>query len=185
VFTLSVVFSHLPEQHVIGDLRLFLSNMLPHSFSKRKLTTLSFMLDEEEKNVTLSDKKKRMWVHKCIRSWKSEGSFVRNTDGGIFAHSKLGEYLETHLGIPEGKQLPGTSCFDPHIIVGDEAFPLETYLMRPYPGSQSKRENEKSIFNYRLSRIRRKVENAFRILSQEFKIYQRTPTIIAGECGQH
>jgi len=46
--------------------------------------------------------------------------------------------------------------------------------MRPYPGSQSKRDNEESIFNYRLSRVRRVVENAFGILSHEFKIYQRT-----------
>jgi hypothetical protein len=38
------------------------------------------------------------------------GSRGRNRDGGIFAHSKLGEYLETHLGIPEDKQLSGTSC---------------------------------------------------------------------------
>jgi len=83
------------------------------------------MLDEEEKNAALSDKKKRVWVHKCIRSRKSEGLFVRNKDGGIFAHSKLGKYLETHLGFPESKQLPGTSCFGPHIIVGDEAFPLK------------------------------------------------------------
>ena len=29
VFTLSVVFSHLPEQSVVGGLRLFLSNMSP------------------------------------------------------------------------------------------------------------------------------------------------------------
>ena len=29
VFTLSVVFSHLPQQHVIGDQRLFPSNMQP------------------------------------------------------------------------------------------------------------------------------------------------------------
>jgi hypothetical protein len=27
----------------------------------------------------------------------------RNSDGGIFAHSKLGKYLETHLGISEDK----------------------------------------------------------------------------------
>jgi hypothetical protein len=33
------------------------------------------MLDEEEKNVALSDKKKRMWVHKCFRSRKSEGEY--------------------------------------------------------------------------------------------------------------
>jgi hypothetical protein len=33
------------------------------------------MLDEEEKNASLSDKKKRMWVHKCFRSRKSEGEY--------------------------------------------------------------------------------------------------------------
>jgi len=54
------------------------------------------------------------------------GLYGRNSDGGIFAHSKLGKCLETHLGIPEDKQLPGTSCLAPHVIVGDKAFPLET-----------------------------------------------------------
>jgi len=58
--------------------------------------------------------------------------------------------------------------------MGDEAFPLKTYLLKPYPGSQSKRDNEKSIFNYMLSRFRRVVENTFGILSQTFPIYQGT-----------
>jgi hypothetical protein len=49
VFTLSVVVSHLPEQHVTGGLRLFPSNMMRHSFSKRQLAATAFMLDEEEK----------------------------------------------------------------------------------------------------------------------------------------
>jgi len=88
------------------------------------------------------------------------GSYGRNSNGGIFAHSKLCKYLETHLGIPEDKQLPGTSCLAPHVIVGDKAFCLKTYL---YPGSQSKGDNEKSNFSYRLSRARRVVENAFGI----------------------
>ena len=61
VFTLSVVFSYLPEQHVVGGLRLFPSNMQRHSFSKRQLA-VRVLLDEEEKNVALSDKKKCMWV---------------------------------------------------------------------------------------------------------------------------
>jgi hypothetical protein len=33
---------------------------------------------------------------------------MEESDGGIFERSKLGKYLETHLGIPEDKQLPGT-----------------------------------------------------------------------------
>jgi hypothetical protein len=103
-----------------------------------------------------------------------KGSYGRNSDGGIFEHSKLGKYLETHLEIPEDKQLPGTSCLASHVIVGNEAFPLKTYLMRPYPGSQSKGDNEKSIFNYPLSRAKRVVENSFGILSQKIQIYQRT-----------
>jgi hypothetical protein len=107
------------------------------------------MLDEEEKNAALSDKKKGMWVHKCFRSRKSEGSFRRNSDGGIFAHSKLGKYLETRLGIPEDKQLSGTSCLAPHVIMGDKACPLKTYLLKPYPGSQSKGDIEKSILTFK------------------------------------
>jgi hypothetical protein len=48
--------------------------------------------------------------------------------------------------------------------MGDEAFPLKTYLLKPFPGSQSKGDNEKSVFNYMLSRSRRLVENSFGIL---------------------
>jgi hypothetical protein len=49
--------------------------MQPHSFSKRQLAAIALMLDEEEKNASLGDKKKRMWVHKCFRSRKSEGEY--------------------------------------------------------------------------------------------------------------
>ena len=33
------------------------------------------MLDEEEENASLSDKMKRMWVHKCFRNRKSDGEY--------------------------------------------------------------------------------------------------------------
>jgi hypothetical protein len=49
--------------------------MQPHSFSKPQLAAIEFMLDEEEKNAALSDKKKRMWFHKFFRSRKSEGEY--------------------------------------------------------------------------------------------------------------
>ena len=101
------------------------------------------------------------------------GSYGRNSDGGIFAHSKLGKYLETHLSIAEDKQLPRTSCLAPHAIVGLEAFPLKIYLMSPYPGSQSKGDSQNSIFSYWLSRSRSVVENVFGILSQKFQNMKR------------
>jgi len=34
--------------------------MQPHSFSKRQLAAIALMLDEEQKNAALCDKKKRM-----------------------------------------------------------------------------------------------------------------------------
>jgi hypothetical protein len=48
--------------------------MQPHSFSKRQLAAIALTLDEEEKNASLSDKK-RMRVQKCFRSRKSEGEY--------------------------------------------------------------------------------------------------------------
>ena len=82
-----------------------------------------------------------MWVHKFFRSRKSEGSYERNSDGGIYAYSKLGKYLETYLGLPESKQLPGTLCLDPYIIMSDEIFLLKSYLLKPLQGSQRKGDN--------------------------------------------
>jgi hypothetical protein len=63
----------------------------------------------------------------------------RNRDGRIFAHSKLGKYLETYLDIPEHKQLPGTSCLAPYVIVGDEACPVG------FPGILFRGESTNSV----------------------------------------
>jgi hypothetical protein len=52
------------------------------------------------------------------------------------------------------------------ITVANEAFPLKTCMMRPYPGRDL--TNDKTIYNYRLSRARRISENAFGILQQKF-----------------
>jgi hypothetical protein len=58
-----------------GGPRLSPSNMQPHSFSKRQLAGIALMLGVEEKNASLSDKKKRTWVHKCFRNRKPEGAY--------------------------------------------------------------------------------------------------------------
>jgi len=89
------------------------------------------------------------------------------------AHSNLGKSLENgSLNIPNDEILPNTNISVPYVILGDEAFPLKTYLMRPYPGKQLD-DLSKQIYNYRVCRTRRVVENCFGILAQKFRIYNR------------
>ena len=105
----------------------------------------------------------------------SVGSAGRESDGGIFRSLDIGKQLtEGALQLPEPKALPGTSTVLPHVIVADEAFPLLENVMRPYPGRREARMGEDaSIFNYRLSRARRVVENTFGILAQVWRLYRR------------
>lgn len=73
--------------------------------------------------------------------------------------------------------LPGSNLTAPFVFLGDEAFPLLNNLLKPYPRDQSMVDSEKAVFNYRLSRARRIVENAFGLLSQHFRIFY-TPIIL-------
>ncbi len=75
------------------------------------------------------------------------------------------------LGIPSPKPLPGRDKDIPYVIVADEAFPLKPNMMKPYP--QGALTDERRIINYRLSRVRRIVENVFGILGSRFRIFQK------------
>lgn len=62
--------------------------------------------------------------------------------------------------LPANEAVAGGERELPYVFIADEAFPLKEHLMRPFPGAQLVTENKK-IYNYRLSRARRVVENAF------------------------
>lgn len=56
------------------------------------------------------------------------GGYGRNSDGGLFANSKLGKSLEQNkLNVPKDNALPNTQTIMPYVIVGNEAFPLKNY----------------------------------------------------------
>jgi len=102
-------------------------------------------------------------------------SYGKKSDGGINANSNLGKALEQYkLHVPKDKNLPGTQCPVPYVILTDEAFPLKTYLLRPYSGSIINGDLQKQVFNYRLSRATRVSENAFGNLVQKFRIFFRS-----------
>lgn len=102
------------------------------------------------------------------------GAFGKDSDGGILSKSKMGKaILNNKFNIPVSKNFPGTNVSAACVILGDEAFPLKNNLLRPYPSQQSNTDPRKRHYNYRLCRARRVVENAFGILSQKFRIYNR------------
>ena len=55
-------------------------------------------------------------------------------------------------------------------LLGDDAFPLRLWLMRPY--SSHIMDLKEMVFNYRIRHERTVVENGFRIPTSRFRIFQ-------------
>ncbi|XP_055915280.1 uncharacterized protein LOC129948341 [Eupeodes corollae] len=101
------------------------------------------------------------------------GAYGSQSDGGIFKDSSFGrKIIAGDINLPPPKLLPNFDYLCPYYMVGDSAFPLKTYLMRPYPGKVL--IPEKINFNKRLSRARRVIENAFGILVAKWRILTTT-----------
>nr|CAI5847063.1 unnamed protein product [Callosobruchus analis] len=97
--------------------------------------------------------------YKYCFSYIDVGCNGRVSDGGVFHNCALYQELENGV-LPEN-----------HVLVGDNAFPLKEYLLKPFPGNQL--TSKQKIFNYRLSRARRIVENGFGILAARFRVFEK------------
>ena len=80
------------------------------------------------------------------------GTNGRISDGGVWNKCGLLKSLEDgSLNIPASKPLPFGTDPVPHVLVGDDAFALRPFLMKPYP--QRNLTIERRIFNYRYVQV--------------------------------
>ncbi|XP_054648873.1 putative nuclease HARBI1 [Dunckerocampus dactyliophorus] len=97
-----------------------------------------------------------------------------SSDAQIYNESDLHRGLDQNRihGFPQPDPLPNDSQDVPYFIIGDDAFSLRTYLMKPY--STRNLTKEERIFNYRLSKARWVVEKSFGISANRFRILLTT-----------
>lgn len=101
------------------------------------------------------------------------GDFGSNNDSGILQNSIVGKsFASNALGVPDAEPEEGFDIPLPYYLVGDDIFALQKWLLRSYP-RRSNLSEEQQIFNYRLSRARRVIENAFGILRARWQIFGR------------
>lgn len=96
----------------------------------------------------------------------------RISDGSVYRNTELYQKMCRHeLDLPQSECSPGKEAPLPYVFVADSAFVLTENIMKPYPGTE--KGSKKRVFNYRLSRARRIVENVFGIMSAVFRVFRK------------
>ena len=100
------------------------------------------------------------------------GAYGGTNDASVLSNSLFGKAFDKN---PTSLNLPSPSPHGhktlPYVLLGDDIFPLKPWLMKPYPGKNL--DESKRVYNYRLSRARRTIENAFGILSAKWRIFRK------------
>lgn len=96
----------------------------------------------------------------------------RISDGGVFQNCSLSDGLEQGtLHLPTPAPLTNRDMAVPYFFVADDAFAMKSYILKPYPYHDQPTPNR--IFNYRLSRARRIIENVFGIIASKFRVLRK------------
>lgn len=105
--------------------------------------------------------------------WVDVGANGSCSDAGIFQDCHLRQAMEAcAAGVPDREPLPGDTQPVPYFVVGDNAFPMRQWLQKPFPHRGLTRPQRN--YNYRLSRARRVVENAFGMWANRFRVFLTT-----------
>ena len=93
------------------------------------------------------------------------GDYGSTNDASVLLNSAFGQAFDKG---PETLKTPSPCNYKnvdnlPFVLIGDHIFPQKSWLMKPFPG-KGLAEHQR-VYNYRLSRARRTIENAFGILS--------------------
>ena len=105
--------------------------------------------------------------------WAHVGANGSSSECGVFHRSSLEPALrEVTLGLPLPEPNPQDDRDTSYFIVGDDTFPLRSYLVKPFPHRFLDHNGKK--FNCRCSRARRVVENVFGILAARFRCLHTT-----------
>lgn len=106
------------------------------------------------------------------------GAEGKASDGGVWKKTSLFDYMTDEnnpLNVPQPALIPGIREPIPYFLVGDDAFAMTPSLLKPYAAQGISARNR--IYNYRLSRSRMVVENAFGILTTRFRIFRKEITM--------
>ena len=94
----------------------------------------------------------------------------RMNDFGVWNKSTPHKKIESNeMDLPQPAVLPYGETNVPYVFVGDDAFALKTFMMKPYV--QHHLNISRRVYNYRHSRARRISENLFGILSNRFRVF--------------
>jgi hypothetical protein len=101
--------------------------------------------------------------------WDVRAAFL----GGSLIHTRFNEKTEQNLlCLLPAEPIFGRTLSVPFIFVADAVFAFPVNIMKPYATHNPECSFLEKIFNYRLSRQYRIVENVFETLSAKFRVFK-------------